>query len=113
VALLRKKWGSQWRRGRFKYGSGFALGMVKLKIEYDRSGCIGASVCMAIAPERWELDDEAKAVLKGSASVGSENFELIVDVPDSDALLQEVEAAKGCPTKVIKITNVETGERLV
>jgi ferredoxin len=87
--------------------------MVKLKIEYDRSGCIGASVCMAIAPERWELDDEAKAVLKGAVAVGAEKFELIVDVPDSDALLQELEAAKGCPTKVIKITDLDTGKRLV
>lgn len=55
-------------------------------IEVDRPLCIGAASCMALAPETFELDAEAKAVVinpKGNSN--------------QDTLL----AAQSCPVKAI------------
>lgn len=60
-------------------------------VRIDRSVCIGASTCVAIAPKAWALDKEAKAVITDTA--GEE---------DDEALL---EAAKGCPVQAITITD--------
>lgn len=87
--------------------------MVKIKIEYDRDNCIGAAVCVAVSPDTWELDDESKAILNNAKDLGNGQFELILDIDDPERLIDEVEAAKGCPVTIIKVTNLDTGERLV
>ncbi|MBI5620803.1 ferredoxin [Candidatus Gottesmanbacteria bacterium] len=63
----------------------------------DRSLCIGAATCVAIAPKAWALDNEAKAIILDSA-----------DEESDDTLL---EAAKGCPVMAIFITD-ETGKQV-
>lgn len=64
----------------------------------DRSLCIGAATCVAIAPKAWVLDDEAKAV--------------ILDTADAETDESLMEAAKGCPVMAIIITD-ENGKQLV
>lgn len=64
----------------------------------DRSLCIGAATCVALAPKAWELDDEAKAIILDSAGEESD-----------DAL---VNAAKGCPVAAITIVDNETGKQV-
>lgn len=68
-----------------------------LTMRIDRSLCIGAATCVAIAPKAWALDDEAKAIILDTS--GEET---------DDTLL---EAAKGCPVLAIFITD-ETGKQL-
>lgn len=63
----------------------------------DRSLCIGAATCVAIAPKAWVLDDEAKAV--------------ILDTADAETDESLMEAAKGCPVMAIIITD-ENGKQL-
>lgn len=58
------------------------------KIVVDRDGCIGAASCIALAPDTFELDEEAKAVIKDSHGNSDEDI---------------LEAAKSCPTNAIFI----------
>lgn len=66
-------------------------------VEIERDLCIGAATCVAIAPQTFNLDSEAKAILLETA--GRDPDELVLD------------AAKSCPTAAIIIEN-EKGERV-
>ncbi len=63
----------------------------------DRSACIGAATCVALAPKAYALDDEAKAIFLDTTAEESD-----------DALL---DAAKGCPVAAIKIID-DTGKQI-
>lgn len=63
----------------------------KYTMTIDRSLCIGAATCVALAPKAWSLDTEAKAIILDTASEESD-----------EALL---DAAKGCPVAAIKIVD--------
>jgi ferredoxin len=60
-----------------------------LKIWVDRDLCIGAATCIAIAPNTYTLDSEAKAIILESAD------------QDSDEV--QIDAARGCPVAAIII----------
>lgn len=62
-----------------------------LTMSIDRSLCIGAATCVAIAPKAWALDDEAKAI--------------ILDTSDQESDESLTEAAKSCPVMAIIITD--------
>lgn len=57
------------------------------KIVVDRDMCIGAAPCIAVAPEAFDLDSEAKAVVKKTWKKVSDD-ELII-------------AAQSCPVQAI------------
>lgn len=58
-----------------------------LKFHVDRDLCIGAATCVAIAPNTYVIDSEAKAIILDTA--GQDTNETIID------------AARGCPTAAI------------
>lgn len=60
-----------------------------ITMKIDRSLCIGAATCVALAPKAWALDNEAKAIILDTAEVESD-----------DTLL---DAAKSCPVAAITI----------
>jgi ferredoxin len=62
-----------------------------LTMHIDRSLCIGAATCVAIAPKAWTLDDEAKAI--------------ILDTAEEETDENLIEAAKSCPVMAIIITD--------
>lgn len=64
----------------------------KLKMHVDRDLCIGAATCVAIAPQTFLLDSEAKAIILNTAEADTD--ETIID------------AARGCPTAAIIIEDV-------
>lgn len=68
-------------------------------IKYDRSKCIGASNCVEIAPETWELDSDGLAKAKKTKLKEEE-------------LQKNVKAAKACPTHAIQIMD-EEGKTIV
>ena len=68
-----------------------------LTMRIDRSLCIGAATCVAIAPKAWALDDEAKAI--------------ILDTVEEETDETLLEAARGCPVMAIFITD-ETGKQV-
>lgn len=69
----------------------------KLNVTVDRNLCIGAATCIAVAPQTFILDDEAKAIILESANQ---------ETPDTI-----IESAKACPVAAIIITD-ETGKRI-
>ena len=69
----------------------------KYTMTIDRSACIGAATCVALAPKAYALDSEAKAVYLDTAS----------ETSDEELL----DAAKGCPVAAIKIID-DTGKQI-
>jgi ferredoxin len=74
----------------------------------DRDQCIGAASCVAVYPEVFEIDDEAKAVLKlksgKSTSDKTDIKALDVSSVDDNTLLL---AAQSCPTAAIYLYDEE------
>lgn len=68
-----------------------------LTMRIDRDLCIGAATCVALAPQAWALDDEAKAIILDTS--GEESDQALLD------------AAKGCPVMAIFITD-ENGKQV-
>lgn len=66
-------------------------------VHVDRNLCIGAASCVAVAPQTFVLDNEAKAIILDSAK--SEDPQVIMD------------AAKACPVAAI-IVKDETGKQI-
>jgi ferredoxin len=68
----------------------------------DRDQCIGAASCVAVYSDVFEIDEEAKAVLKlkggSTTSVKTDITALDVGSVDDDTLLL---AAQSCPTAAI------------
>lgn len=58
-----------------------------LKFHVDKDLCIGAATCVAIAPNTFLLDSEAKAI--------------ILDTAEADTDETIIDAARGCPTAAI------------
>ncbi len=58
-----------------------------LKFHVDKDLCIGAATCVAIAPNTFLLDSEAKAI--------------ILDTAEQDTNETIIDAARGCPTAAI------------
>ncbi len=82
--------------------------MVKLRIEYDKNGCIGAASCVSADPLRYKLDETGKADLLGSKQEGDlQVLEVDTDQPDIF-----INAAKACPVLIIKVINKDTGQVL-
>ena len=69
----------------------------KLNIRIDRDECIGDGLCVNEAPETFELDDDAKAVVLENST---------------DELEAILEAARSCPLDIIVVEDKETGEKL-
>lgn len=76
----------------------------KYTVEHDRSGCIGCGVCASLAPEFWEMNDDGKALLKGSR----DNKKQI----DKKDLEKNKAAAESCPVNVIHIKGPD-GKKLI
>lgn len=62
-----------------------------LSITVDRSLCIGATSCVAVAPQAFELDDQAIAI--------------ILDTADQESRDSLLDAARSCPVDAIIITD--------
>ena len=83
--------------------------MGKIKIIYDREGCIGAGVCAAIADKVWVMNDDGKADLIKGVKNSEGKWEL--EIEESDLELNK-QAAEGCPALVIHLIKKETGEKI-
>ena len=68
-----------------------------LSVTVDRSLCIGAASCVAVAPRAFELDDKAIAIILDTA-----------DQEDRGTLL---DSARSCPVDAIIITD-KSGKQL-
>lgn len=76
-----------------------------LKVKIDRNLCIGAASCVAVAPNTFELDSEAKAVIKKKDGTMTSDFVHYKDIDDNEANI--LNAAKSCPVNAIVIVEVD------
>jgi len=83
----------------------------RYKIIYDREGCIGAAACVAAYPERWSLEDDGKADVKGGTK-NDDNTEQTLEFTEEE-FQKMMDSAQACPVNVIHIIDLETGERLI
>ena len=87
---------------------------MKIRIEYDRDGCIGAAACVAIDAKLWEMKEDNKASIIGGTKMNDgKNEQILMEVSDQEEIDTVIESARVCPVAVIKIFNVETGEQIV
>ena len=69
--------------------------MTKYKVVVDKSKCIGAGTCVAMAGLTFELGDDNKVAIIDQDGNGDE---------------EKLVAAQSCPVMAITIINTETGE---
>ena len=72
-----------------------------LFVDVDKTLCIGCCSCEIIAPDVFEINKNSKSNPKSS-----------VKNPKGAGINQIMNAAETCPTKAIKVENIETKERL-
>ena len=75
------------------------------KVKVDRSLCIGAASCVAVAPNSFELDSEGKAVIKKKDGTQTSDFVHYSDINDNSQNIEH--AAKSCPVNAIVIEEVD------
>ncbi|HSX40932.1 MAG TPA: ferredoxin [Candidatus Saccharimonadales bacterium] len=75
------------------------------KVKVDRTLCIGAASCVAVAPNTFELDAEGKAVIKKKDGTMSSDFVNYTDINDQEANIMN--AARSCPVNAIVIVEVD------
>lgn len=69
----------------------------KLRVWVDHQTCVGNTMCEAIAPKVFRLNDNRQSEA--------------VD-PDADTLEKILDAAESCPVSAIFVEDADTGERL-
>ena len=72
--------------------------MKPLRIVVDREVCAACDVCCEMAPNTFEIDEEAKARVKD---------------PEGDPRATVIQAADNCPMVAITVEDGDTGEKLV
>ncbi|MBI2971743.1 MAG: ferredoxin [Candidatus Aenigmarchaeota archaeon] len=78
------------------------MAKVRYRIEYERKGCIGAGVCAALAPERWEMNQDGKAdLVDGTPMTGNEGW-FVLEIEEEEFEPNKM-SAEGCPAVVIHI----------
>lgn len=76
-----------------------------LKVKVDRTLCIGAASCVAVAPNTFELDSEGKAVIKKKDGSTTSDFVGYADIADEEGNIKN--AAMSCPVNAIVIVEVD------
>lgn len=84
----------------------------KLKIIYNKKGCVSSGHCVLSDPYNFTLDDEFKAVLKDGNEIGGPQKGIFVKEIETDSPHLVLNAAKTCTPKVIAVIDVATGKRI-
>jgi len=83
----------------------------KLKIVYNKKGCIASGHCALSDPYNFLLDEEFKGVLKDGKTLANIQGTFVKEIEtDSPHLI--LNAAKTCTPKVIAVIDMETGKRI-
>ena len=80
--------------------------MPRVRVVYNREGCIGAAACELASPKFWKLGKDNKADLSGAKlNPDTLKYELEVEVT-KDELKALKEAQESCPVEVIEISEI-------
>lgn len=75
------------------------------KVKVDRTLCIGAASCVAVAPKTFELDSEGKAVTLKKDGTKTSDYVNYIDIDDTETNI--LNSAKSCPVDAIIIVEVD------
>lgn len=79
--------------------------MKKFRVKVDRTLCIGAASCTAVAPKAFALDQEGKSVIKKKDGTTRTEFVDFEDINDTSENI--LAAAKVCPVNAIVIEEID------
>jgi len=85
--------------------------MPKLRIEFDKTKCIGNKACMAMDFKRWK-DMGEKVDLIGGKEIKDGIFILEGNYSEEE-MEMIIEGAGVCPVSVISVKNLDTNEYIV
>jgi ferredoxin len=84
----------------------------RLRVVYNKKGCISAGHCVLSDPYDFKLDDEFKAILtdsKEGEGVMQGVFTKEIETTEPHLIMN---AARTCTPRVIAVFDVETGKRI-
>ena len=76
-----------------------------MKVKVDQSLCMGCGTCVGVAPKTFELDNQAKSVIKKKDGIKTEEFVNYYEINDTEKNI--LNAAKSCPANAIVIIEVD------
>lgn len=79
--------------------------MSKYRVKVDRTLCIGAASCTAVAAKTFALDHEGKSVIKKKDGTTTAEFVEFENIDDTAENI--LGAAKACPVNAIVIEEVD------
>lgn len=75
-----------------------------MKIIVDRTACIGAASCVALAEKTFKLDADGKAeVINGTNKIQTDEESSAQSTAEQDLREAIIEAARSCPTNAIRV----------
>lgn len=83
----------------------------RLRIIYNRNGCVGAGHCVLSDIENFKLDKDFKAVLIGGKEQGPVKGVFYKEIETYEPHMV-INAAKTCTPQVIGVIDLETGKRI-
>ena len=72
-----------------------------VRISHKKPECIGCMLCVEVAPQYWQMDENGEAQLI-RVTRADKTFQYSEGFAEDRALLEEAQA--GCPVKIIKIS---------
>ena len=84
----------------------------KLKIVYNKKGCLASGHCVLSDPYNFELDKEFRAILVDGKPVGDPKLQIFEKIIETDSPHLVLNATKTCTPKVIGVIDMETGKRI-
>lgn len=84
----------------------------KLRIIYNKKGCVSSGHCVLSDPYHFELDNEFKGVLKESKEQEGPVGGIFIRDIETDSPHLVLNAAKTCTPRVIGVIDLETGKRI-
>ena len=85
--------------------------MARIRIVYNRKGCISSGHCILSDPFNFELDEEFKAILKDAKPMGDPKLNVWYKDIETDQPHMPFNAAATCTPKVIAVINLDTGKK--
>ena len=83
----------------------------RLKIIYNRGGCIGSGHCALADPYDFQIGEDFKAVMKEGQLVPGTKDTYFKIIETTEPHLS-VNAAKTCTPRVIAVIDMDTGKRI-
>ena len=84
----------------------------KLRIVYNKKGCLASGHCILSDPYNFTLDSEFRADLKEGKPLGGVQSGTFTKDIETDSPHLVINAAKTCTPRVIAVIDLESGKRI-